>query len=155
MGIFIVLKTIVRLGRTNPSSRLHYTCYPDRTILVIPTAQPVIPTAVEGSHPVGRRSFGFAQDDRLGCHPDRTIPVIATAQSLSSRPQWRDLIQSAEDPSASLRMTSSGAIPTAQSLSSRPHNPCHPDRTTLSSRPQWRDLIQSAEDPSASLRMTK
>ena len=138
MGIFIVLKTIVRLGRTNPSSRLHYTCYPDRTILVIPAA-------VEGPHPVGRRSFGFAQDDRLGCHPDCTISVIPTAQSLSSRPQWRDLIQSAGDPSASLRMTSSGAIPTAQSLSSRPHNPVIPTAVE-GSHPVGRRSFSFAQD---------
>ena len=32
------------------------------------------------------RSFGCAQDDRLGCHPDSLYPVIPTRYTLSSRP---------------------------------------------------------------------
>ena len=109
----------------------------------------------------------------IPCHPDPQYPVIPIHNTLSSRPQWRDLNQSAGDPSASLRMTSWGVIPTLNTLSSRPQwrdrnqsagDPSAslrmtswgviPTHNTLSSRPQWRDLNQSAGDPSASLRMT-
>jgi hypothetical protein len=40
------------------------------------------------------------------CHPDSPYFVIPTRRTLSSRPQRRDLSQSAGDPSTSLRMTS-------------------------------------------------
>jgi len=52
--------------------------------------------------PFRRRSFGFAQGDRVGCQSDG-------------------------DPSASLRMTGLGAIPAAPTLI-RPHLTCNPDR---------------------------
>ena len=118
---------------------------------------------------VFQRPFGCAQGDKVGCVSSRPHNfVISTAHlchldrtTLSSRPQWRDLVQAARrpfgcaqgdrvgvchfdrsgeiwcrlqgDPSTALRVTGLGG--------------CHFDGTILSSRPQWRDLVQAARRP--------
>ena len=76
---------IVIPTKTALSSQPKRQCRPDQN-------DAVIPTAVEGSHDDGsdqdlgflfRRSFGFAQDERLVCQGDIVIP---TKTALSSRP---------------------------------------------------------------------
>jgi len=57
--------------RRTLSSRPAVLCHPDPPYFVIPTA-------AEGSQPVGRRSFDFAQDDKLVRNPNR--------RALSSQP---------------------------------------------------------------------
>ena len=91
------------------SFRLSIPCYPDPQYPVIPV-----------HNTLSSRST-------IPCHPDPQYTVIPIHNTLSSRPQWRDLNQSAGDPSASLRMTSWGVIPTLNTLLSRPTIHCHPD----------------------------
>jgi len=85
---------------------------------------------------------------RLGvCHLHRAI--------LSSRPQWRDLVQAARRPFGCAQGDRVGVCHLDRAiLSSGPHDfvistahLCHLDRTPLSSRPQWRDLVQTARRP--------
>jgi len=84
------------------------------------------------------------------CHPDRTPFVIPAAHPLSSRPQRRVLIQSAGDPSTSLRMTGFGQLPRPPSQS---HTHFHPGRTPIviptaaeGSHPVGRRSFDSAQD---------
>ena len=121
------------------SSRPNTHCHPDRTPFVIPAAHPLssrpqrrdlIQSA--GDPSTSLRMTGFGQLPRplsqshTHFHPGRTPIVIPTAHSLSSRPQRRDLIQSAGDPSTPLRMTGFGQLPRPLS---QPHTLCHPDRS--------------------------
>jgi len=87
-----------------------------------------------------RRSFGCAQDDRPVCHPESLQRCHPDRSGGISQP-WQRLRPWAlcsGDPSAALRMTGLGAIPSR-------YKAVIPIATTLSSRPQWRDLTTLAE----------
>jgi len=73
-----ILPNVVIPTRLTLPFRPALLCHPD-------TPYPVIPTAVEGSQPVGKRSFGFAQDDKLVGNPDTPYSAIPTCPTLSSR----------------------------------------------------------------------
>ena len=129
---------------------------PSRDNAVIPTATALSSRQLQHCHP----------EPLQGCHPDRSGGISQPWQRL------RLWALCSGDPSAALRMTGLGAIPsryndvilsrynavipTATTLSSRQLQHCHPDRSGGISQP-WQRLrlwALCSGDPSAALRMT-